>query len=394
MTPVAKAVADVLEAGRREGVAPALSAAVLRRGALVHLSFHGELAPTPHDAARPLGKDDLFDVASLTKPMAAATLAAQLAGEGALDLDAPVAARLPGFAAGGKGRVTARQLLAHTAGLVAWRPWFEAAAADPVARAAFLPPLERPAFAGLRVAFRRGRELVRAAVLAEPLEAEPGARALYSDAGFIALGLLLEEVLGEPLSSAFERRVAGPLRLGSTFFLDGLDPERGWRRAEVRAFVPTERCEHRHEVNQGAVNDDNAWAMGGAAGHAGLFSTAREVASLGQAWLDALSGRRSIVPAAAAAEFARRAGPAGSTRALGWDTPSAEGSSFGTRLGRGPRGAVGHLGFTGTSLWVDLDVQVVVALLTNRVHPGRENERIRAFRPRFHDAVAEALGIG
>jgi CubicO group peptidase (beta-lactamase class C family) len=393
-TPLLKAVADVLEEGRREGVAPALSAAVLRKGALVHQSFHGELAPSPHEKPRPLGKDDLFDVASLTKVMATATLAAQLAGEGALDLDAPVAARLPGFGAGGKERVTARQLLAHSAGLAGWRPWFEAAAADPVARAAFAPPLERAAFAGLRVAFRRGRELVGAAVLAERLEAEPGTRALYSDAGFIALGLLLEELMGEPLSRAFERRVAGPMRLGSTFFLDGLDPERGWRRAEVRVFVPTERCEHRREVNQGTVNDDNAWAMGGAAGHAGLFSTAREVAWLGQVWLDALSGRRSIVPAESAAEFARRAGPAGSTRALGWDTPSAEGSSLGTRLGRGPKGAIGHLGFTGTSLWVDPDAQLVVALLTNRVHPSRENEKIRAFRPRFHDAVAEALGIG
>jgi CubicO group peptidase (beta-lactamase class C family) len=147
-------------------------------------------------------------------------------------------------------------------------------------------------------------------------------------------------------------------------------------------------------VNQGAVNDDNAWAMGGAAGHAGLFSTALDVAALGQAWLDALRGRRSIVPADAAAAFARRDPTPGSTRALGWDTPSAQGSSLGTRLGRGRRGAIGHLGFTGTSLWIDVDAEVVAALLTNRVHPTRENERIRAFRPRFHDAVADALGIG
>jgi CubicO group peptidase (beta-lactamase class C family) len=391
VSPALPAIERVLEEGRREGVAPALSAVVRRGGAVVHASWHGEIpAPEP----RKLGKDDLFDVASLTKPMATATLAAQLASEGALALDAPVAARLRGFEAGGKEGVTARQLLAHASGLPAWKPYFEAAARDPVARAAFLPPGERPPFAGLRVAFRRGRELVRAAALAEPLEAPPGARAVYSDPGFIALGLLLEELLGEPLSAAFERRVARPLHLGSTFFLDGLDPERGWRRAEVRAFAPTERCEHRGEVNQGAVNDDNAWAMGGAAGHAGLFSTALDVAALGQAWLDALLDRPSIVPAAAAAELARRDPAPGSTRALGWDTPSAEGSSLGTRLGRGRRGAIGHLGFTGTSLWIDLDRELVVALLTNRVHPSRDNEKIRAFRPRFHDAAAEAMGIG
>jgi CubicO group peptidase (beta-lactamase class C family) len=337
-------------------------------------------------------KDDLFDVASLTKVMATATLAAQLVEERVLELDRPVAERLPGFGANGKERVTARHLLAHSAGLVRWRPYFEAAARDPVASAAFLAPGARPPFAALRVAFRRGREMVRAAVLAEPLEAPPGTRAVYSDPGFLALGFLLEELLGEPLSGAVERRILRPLGLGATFFLDGLDPANGWRRAEVRTFVPTEACEHRHEVNQGTVNDDNAWAMGAAAGHAGLFSTAQEVALLGQAWLDALLGRRSIVPPAAAA-FALRDATPGTTRALGWDTPSAEGSSLGTRLGRGKRGAIGHLGFTGTSLWIDLDAEIVVALLTNRVHPSRDNERIRAFRPRFHDVVAEALHV-
>jgi CubicO group peptidase (beta-lactamase class C family) len=399
MSPTLAAIERVLEEGRREGVAPALSAAVRHGGAVLHASWHGEIPAPSHStgsgqAPRKLGKDDLFDVASLTKVMATATLAAQLAGEGALALDAPVAARLPRFGVAGKEGVTARQLLAHSSGLPGWRPYFEAAARDPVARAAFLPPGERPQFAGLRVAFRRGRELVCDAALAEPLEAAPGTRALYSDPGFIALGLLLEELLGEPLASAFERRVARPLRLSSAFFLDGLDPERGWRRGEVRSFAPTERCEHRGEVNQGAVNDDNAWAMGGAAGHAGLFSTALDAAAVGQAWLDALLGRPSVVPAEPAAAFARRDATPGSTRALGWDTPSAEGSSLGTRLGRGRRGAIGHLGFTGTSLWIDVDRELVVALLTNRVHPSRENEKIRAFRPRFHDVVAEAVGVG
>jgi CubicO group peptidase (beta-lactamase class C family) len=147
-------------------------------------------------------------------------------------------------------------------------------------------------------------------------------------------------------------------------------------------------------VNCGEVNDDNAWAMGGVAGHAGLFSTARDVAALGSAWLDALRRRPGLLDPGVAAEFARRDRAPGGTRALGWDTPSPEGSSLGTRLGRGPGGAIGHLGFTGTSLWIDPDAEVVAALLTNRCHPSRENERIRAFRPRFHDEVAAALGIG
>jgi CubicO group peptidase (beta-lactamase class C family) len=388
--PVLAAVEGILEEGRRAGVAPALSAAVYRGGALAHASWHGEL---PAPAARALRRDDLFDVASLTKVMATTTLVAQLAAEGALSLEERAAARLPGFGERGKEPVTIRRLLAHSSGLPRWRPYFELAAADPVARATFLPPDERPPWRALAGPFARGRQLVRAAVLAEPLEHPPGERAVYCDPGFLALGFLLEEVSGAPLARLAERRVFAPLGLTSTFFLDGLAPDEALARASGREFVPTERCEHRHEVNQGAVNDDNAWAMGGAAGHAGVFSTALDVAALGQAWLDALCGRRSIVPADAAEEFARRDPTPGTTRALGWDTPSAEGSSLGTRLGRRGWGAIGHLGFTGTSLWIDRNREVVVALLTNRVHPSRENELIRAFRPRFHDAVAEALGI-
>lgn len=390
VTPMLAGVSGILEEGRREGVAPALSAAVFRGGALAHASCHGEIAVP---GTRALRRDDLFDVASLTKVMATATLVAQLVGEGTLALDEPVAARLPGFEVGGKEAVTVRHLLAHASGLPRWRPYYELAMADPVARAAFLPPAERPPLAALQEAFARGRELVLAAVLAEPLEAPPATRALYCDPGFLALGFLVERAGGAPLSVLAERRVFRPLGLTSTFFLDGLSPGDARARASGRAFVPTERCPHRHEVNQGTVDDDNAWAVGGAAGHAGVFSTATEVAALGQAWLDALLGRPSIVPASVAGEFARRDATPGTTRALGWDTPSPEGSSLGTRLGRRGWGAIGHLGFTGTSLWIDWNREVVVALLTNRVHPTAENERIRAFRPRFHDAVAEALGI-
>jgi CubicO group peptidase (beta-lactamase class C family) len=389
MTQVLAAVHAALEEGRSAGVAPALAAVVLRGGATVHASFHGALAP----GGRALEARDLFDVASLTKVMATTTLVAGLVDAGTISLDAAVAPRLPGFEAGGKGAVTLRHLLAHASGLPRWRPYFEAAAADPVAAAAFRPPAARPAGAALAPAFARGRALVRAAVLAEPLEAPPGARAVYCDPGFLALGFLVEDLLGGRLAALAEARVFRPMGLADTFFLDGLAPEEAAARAGGRAFVPTEACEHRHEVNRGAVNDDNAWEMGGAAGHAGVFSTARDVAAFGQAWLDALHGRRSVVPAAAAAAFARRDGTPGTTRALGWDTPSEAGSSLGARLGRKGRGAIGHLGYTGTSLWIDVEHEVVAVLLTNRVHPSRENERIRAFRPRFHDAVAEALGI-
>jgi CubicO group peptidase (beta-lactamase class C family) len=161
-----------------------------------------------------------------------------------------------------------------------------------------------------------------------------------------------------------------------------------------RAFAPTGWSEARGGISQGLVNDDNAWAIGGGAGHAGVFSTAQEVAALGQAWLEALRGGRSVVPADVARAFVERDRTPGSGRALGWDTPTGR-TSLGTRLGRGRLGAVGHLGYTGCSLWLDLDHEVVAALLTNHVHPSgkADRPRLHAFRRAFHDAVAEALGI-
>jgi len=385
------AVAGVLERGRVEGVAPALAAAVYAEGGLVHASWHGEV---PIPGARALARDDLFDVASLTKVMATATLAAQLAGEGRLDLDAPVAAVLSGFEGGGKQGVTARHLLAHAAGLPAWRPYFEMAARDPLAGAAFRPAAARPPPGSMGEAFGRGKALIRAAVLAEPAEAAPGAHACYSDPGFLALGFLVEALGGAPLSALAARRVFGPLGLGSTAFVDGLAGGHG--ALAGRTFAPTGWSEARGGLSQGVVNDDNAWAMGGGAGHAGVFSTAQEVGAFGQAWLVALAGGRSVVPSQAARAFVERdrATP-GSGRALGWDTPTGQ-TSLGTRLGRGPKGAVGHLGFTGCSLWLDLDREVAVALLTNHVHPSgkADRARIHTFRRAFHDAVAEALGVG
>jgi CubicO group peptidase (beta-lactamase class C family) len=372
-------VEGVLAAGHAAGVVPAWDAVVLRDGRVVHASRGGASA----------GTRDLFDVASLTKP-GTATVAALLVGEGRVGLDEPVARHLPRFVGGGRERVTVRQLLAHASGLPAWRPWYERAMADPLAGQAFLPPGERPR--DLTEAFARGRRIVEESLWAEPLEAAPGTRALYGDPAFVALGLLVEAAGQAPLDRLFADRVAAPMGLHDTFFvgpgrlLVGLGPCAG------RRFAPTESCAHRHEVNEGTVNDDNAWAMGGVAGHAGLFSTAGNVARLGQEWLLAMEGRGRILDAAIAREFARRDATPGSERALAWDTPSA-GSSLGSRLGRGPLGAIGHLGYTGCSLWIDRDRQLVCALLTNHVFPGgRRPKEILALRQAFHDAVAEATG--
>jgi serine-type D-Ala-D-Ala carboxypeptidase len=352
-------VAAVLAQGLAGGVAPALAAAIWRDGLPLHRSLHGAI-PDAEGRPRPLGAADRFDVASLTKVLCTTTLAAQAVAEGRLELDGPAARWLPGFEAAGKGGVTVRHLLGHSSGLPAWRDWH-----------------------------RQGPSGVRAALCAEPLEVPPGTRALYSDPGFVALGLVLEAALGAALPALFAARVAGPLGLGRTGFLEPTTP------AVARSgFAPARLSGPRGRVVQGEVDDDTAWALGGAAGHAGLFSTADEVAELGQAWLDALAGRHTAVPGPAAADFARRDLTPGSTRALGWDTRSAEGSTLGAFLGRGPRGALGHLGFTGCSIWLVPDEGLVAVLLTNHVHPGGSRPAaINGLRRAFHDAAARGLGL-
>lgn len=387
-------VAEVLEAGRREGLAPGLAAAVRQGGRLVHASACGDAQLEPE--RRPLEAGHHFDVASLTKVMATGTLAAAMVDRGEIALDDRVARWLPGFERAGKGEVTLRQLLAHTSGLGAWRPFFALAEADPVGRAAWLPVAERrPERTAEAVA--RARALLRRAVLEEALEAPPGTRTVYSDPGFMALGWALEAAGGAPLDRLCQERVFAPLALANTFFIDeAAEAGRGGEGLggrDGRGFAATSRSPQRGEVSCGAVDDENAWALGGVAGHAGLFSTARDAAALGQAWLDALAGREALVGRETARLFAEPVPPGG--RGLAWDRPTPEVSALGSRLGRGRLGAIGHLGYTGCSLWLDLDAGLSCALLTNHVHPGgADKERLRLFRRRFHDAVAEALGIG
>lgn len=361
--PSLPGVRAVLEEGLGGGIAPALSAVVLRHGALVHEGVHGKAGDEPLDGAH------LFDVASLTKVMATGTLAARLFEAGKLPLDARASQWLPAFAAG-KGAITVRHLLGHASGLPAWRPLH-----------ARLPPDPAKAPAALE-----------AVLAAEPLEAAPGARAQYSDLGFLALGLVLERVGGGTLDRLCEERVLVPLGLSRTHFR----PARGGGGAvplpPASSCVPT-IVRERSEVRRGEVHDDNARALGGVGGHAGLFSTARDVAVLGQAWLLALAGRSSFLRQETAAAFAARDRTPRSHRALAWDRPSGDAPAIGSRLGMGDRGAIGHLAFTGCSLWLDLDEGLSCALLTSHCPAVGETGRIQAFRRRFHDAVAQALGI-
>jgi uncharacterized protein YbbC (DUF1343 family)/CubicO group peptidase (beta-lactamase class C family) len=328
---------------------PGAVLAVGKGGSLVHLRAFGHLS---YDADAPaVAADTLYDLASLTKVVATTTAAMILVDEGRLDLDRPVSSYLPDFCDGGRERVTVRHLLAHASGLPAWSPIY------------------------------RGTAGALAHIEAAALEYEPGTQSVYSDLGVILLGAVLERAAGEPLDAFVARRVFAPLGMTDTVYC----PDEAHR---VR-IAPTELDPWRGGVLRGVVHDENAYAMGGVAPHAGLFAPAGDLARFAQMMLNGgvYAGRR-LVSASTVALFTRRANlPPGSSRALGWDTPSDD-SSAGSFVS--PR-AFGHTGFTGTSIWIDPERALYVILLTNRVHLTRQNDRVREARPMVMDAVLRAL---
>lgn len=339
------ALRRLLEDVVTEGRIPSVSLVVRADGEERFFATRGRARLDPERRAE---GDLAYDLASVTKVLAGATVAAALAQDGRLRLDDPV--ELDGL----DDRVTARHLLQHTSGLPAWAPLYEAAPSA------------------------WGTEEARRAVLAaarRPSVTPPGAVEVYSDLGFLALLELLERKGGAPLDALFQRHVTGPLGLRDLRF-------GGWPQAAA-----TERCPVRGVVVEGTVHDLNCAAMGGISTHAGLFGTARAVAALGQAILDALTGDRTPLAADALRAFASASGP-GSHR-LGFDGISEGYTSTGRHF---PPDTVGHLGYTGTSFWIVPSRRAVVVLLTNRVHPVVDPVAIREVRPRVHDAVAAALG--
>ena len=319
---------------------------------------------TYQEASPAVTAETAYDLASVTKVVATTALAMWLFQRGQLNLDMLLGDMLPGFvtgrALGDRARhVKLRHLLAHYSGLPGYVEFFRT--------------ITTPS------------ELFRAC-LQLPLEAEPGTRSEYSDPGFILLGKALELCIGEPLSVWTEHELFQPLGMTST----GYSPIPGKR----SLIPPTEEdTTFRHRCIQGEVQDENAWLLKGNAGHAGLFSSVPDLLRFAGEILISSPGK---APAANNARlfqaetvelFAERQGPEGSSRALGWDTPS-QNSSSGRHFS--PH-SIGHLGFSGCSLWIDLDAGVAVALLTNRTWPDRQSQLIRKIRPAFHDAVREAL---
>jgi serine-type D-Ala-D-Ala carboxypeptidase len=341
--------AAALDSAVAAGAAPGAVLAVSAQG-VMYLHGTGQMAES--DSTRP-GPDTVYDLASLTKVVALTTALMFAVEDGLVDLDAPVARYVPSFTGPHKDRVTVRHLLTHSSGLPAHRRLWE------------LTP-----------------DAASALVLVDTtsLDTLPGSRAVYSDLGSIVLTQVLESATGEPLEQYTSRRVFEPLGLGSTRFR----PPAEW----LPRIAPTEEDPWRARMVRGEVHDENAAWLGGVSGHAGLFGSAEDLLTFGR-WLlhtGNPSPRRATVR-----EFTRRQNLVpGSSRALGWDTPS-ENSSAGSRMSDG---SFGHTGFTGTSIWIDPARELVVILLSNRVHPTRANTAWLAVRGLVADRVAEALQPG
>jgi CubicO group peptidase (beta-lactamase class C family) len=341
----------LLQRAIAERVFPAASVAVTHKGKLVVRKALGRF--TYESGAPETTPDTIFDVASVTKIVATTSMAMILYELGLLDLDMPAVALVPELAADNPRHpeVTIRMLLTHSSGLPAYGKLFLEA---------------------------KNRDELLAAAFATQLTADPGSRIEYSDIGFIILGVALERLAEEPLDSFCRREVFGPLGMLRTAFC----PPSAWRdtippTADDRSF--------RQRIIQGEVQDENASVMGGVAPQAGLFATAGDLALFANAMLE--GGRPILRPETLAVFTRRESSPPGTTRALGWDTPS-----FTSQSGKYfPANSFGHLGYTGTSLWIDPVRQLSVTLLTNRTWPDCANLAIKEFRPRFHDAVVEAI---
>lgn len=332
-------------------------------GAVLAVGRHGRLAllaPVGHygvDDPRPVDAGTLYDIASLTKVVGLTTACMLLVDSRQLDLDAPVVRYVPEFRGPMKDRVTVRQLLTHAAGLLADLPLYDSTAT---------------------------RTAALAAVDTTTLVAPPGTSYRYSDLSAIVLMQAVERITGKPFDRFLAERVFGPLGMPATRFLPPV--------ASRDRIAPTEHdTVFRHRWLRGEVHDESAARLGGVSGNAGLFSNALDLSRFaamllnGGAW-DTLQ----LIRAETVAEFTTRQNiPAGSTRALGWDTPSDSGySSAGATLSRR---SFGHTGYTGTSMWMDPERDLFIVLLTNRVHPTRANTAILRVRPYVADLVADAL---
>ncbi|MBA3341871.1 MAG: serine hydrolase [Gemmatimonadaceae bacterium] len=344
------ALDSIMAVALQERVAPGAALAVGRYGRLVHMKAYGTLDTAK--ASPPVDESSMYDMASLTKVLATTTAAMMLEEQALLDLDRTVASYLPAFNAPDKAAITVRMLLMHRGGLEAFAPLYREF---------------------------KGRDQYLQQINLRPLKSVPGTQTVYSDWDMILMQLVIETIAGTTLDAFVSARVFQPLGMTRTLF----NPDTSLH----ARIAPTEIDSLRGGLVRGAVHDENAWAVGGVAGHAGLFSSLRDLAVFAQMLLN--GGEYNGVRIAAPNSIARWTAPQwrGSSRALGWDT-AAPGSSAGRHFSAR---SFGHTGFTGTSMWIDPERGLFVILLTNRVNPSRDNQRHVPLRKAVADAAQMAI---
>ena len=360
------------DAAVAQGVFPGAVLLVHKEGETVYHRAFGHRSLEPERT--PMREDTIFDLSSLTKPLATTNAFLLLARDRKLRFDDRVTRLFHNFGVHGKTHITFRNLLRHDSGLAGWRAFYkEVQRVEKDGRLNFL-------------CSNGAKQLVYDLVQREKPDHPPGESTVYSDLNFILLGNAVESITSTGLDRLCHDRIFRPLGLRSTSFVD-LSMIRSKRLRPVTEMIaPTELCAWRGRILCGEVDDNNAYAMGGVSGHTGLFSNALEVDALVRLVRDAWHGVGDLLPCDLVREVLT---PDEGKRPLGWDIVSPVGSQAGTRFSKQ---TVGHLGFTGTSIWLDLERHVHVILLTNRVHPSRSNDRIKTFRPAIHDLILEGLG--
>lgn len=342
--------AGIVQRGVDEGAFPAAVVEVGSHRDVLWQQAFGRLDSDPESAVTQ--KDSLFDLASLTKVIATTSLVMRLMERGTLALNQPIRSWIPEWRGTDREDVTLRSLLTHSSGLTVWLPFYRD---------------------------HSGRQEFQHAICSLPLEYPPDTQAIYSDLGFMLLGFIIEDAGGAAFSSQTAELLSGITSAPLMF-----NPP-----SELRPLIaPTENDLWRGRRLVGEVHDENCWALGGAAGHSGLFGTAQAVGDFARSVLGTLKGTdRRLASAETVRLFVKRFSTATGSRALGWDTMLPT-SSCGTQISRS---AFGHTGFTGTTLWIDPEREAYVVFLTNRVNPTRENIAIQKIRPALHDAVLTAL---
>ncbi len=365
-----KTISRMMEAGVQDLVFPG---AVLLCARGHEILYHEAFGVADLETRANIKKNSIFDLASLTKPLATAMATAELVKAGMVSLNTLLGDVIQEVMDTSKADISIDMLLRHTSGLPAYHEFFWS--------------MEKEY--GIKKNKPRedcsSRQLLRNLILAEPLVAAPGNQQVYSDLGYMFLSWVVENLSGQRLDRFVQDRIYSPLGICDLFFIElGKD-----RQLEVKErLVSTQTCPWRRKTLIGEVEDDNAWAAGGIEGHAGLFGDASSIHIIGLEILNALKKKSTIILDPKVIEsFVKK--EHGRDMVAGFDTPSKFHSSAGRVFSRK---TLGHLGFTGTSFWIDPDSQLIVILLTNRVHPSRANQKIKKFRPRIHELVCRTFG--